>query len=117
MGNLLDERWIQGQAAEMGIHVTRREVAAELAQIKKQNFESAAAYKRFLRTSHFTQADVNERVKLKLLSTAIQEQIGRGVTGRKAQERAFAKFVAEYELRWRLRTVCAPAYVFDRCSN
>lgn len=100
MGNLLDESWIQGQAAEMGIQVTPREVAAEFAQIKKQNFKSNAEYKRFLRASHYTQADVNERVRLKLLATGIDEQIARGVRGKKATERAFAAFVAEYMQRW-----------------
>ena len=117
VGNLLDESWIQGQAAEMGIQVTPREVVAEFAQIKKQNFKSDAEYKQFLRASHYTQANANERVRLKLLATGIDEQIARGVRAKKATERAFATFVAEYMQRWRSRTVCAPVYVFDRCSN
>jgi hypothetical protein len=28
-----------------------------------------------------------------------------------------AKFVAEFEQRWRARTVCAPEYLLARCSN
>ena len=58
--------------------MTPKQVATELAQIKKQNFKTAAEYKKFLATSHFTQADVNDRVKLQLLSTQIQEQITKG---------------------------------------
>ena len=61
----------------MGITATPKQIATELAQIKKQNFKTAAAYQKFLKTSHFTQSDVNNRVKLKLLSTQIQQQIGK----------------------------------------
>ncbi len=79
MGDLLDTIWIQGEAAEMGISVTPQQISTQFAQIKKQNFKTKAAYANFLKTSHFTQADVNERVKLQLLSTQVQQQIGKGV--------------------------------------
>ena len=117
MGNLLDENWIEGQGAEMGIIVTSREVAVQFARIKRQNFKSAAEYRRFLKQSHLTQRDVNEDVRLQILSTAIQEQVVKGIKGEKARERAFTSFVNKYAKRWRERTVCAPEYVFSRCSN
>jgi parvulin-like peptidyl-prolyl isomerase len=77
LGSIFDTIWIQGQAEEMGISATEKQIATELAQIKKQNFKTEAAYKKFLKTSHFTQTDVDNRVKLKLLSTQIQQQIGK----------------------------------------
>jgi hypothetical protein len=117
MKNLLDESWIQGQAAEMGIRFTPGEVAVQVAQIKRMNFKSIADYKRFLKTSHLNQADVNELVKLQLLVTAIQAKVLRGVKGKKMRRQVFTRFVAEYTKRWRSRTVCAPGYVFGRCSN
>ena len=78
LGELLDSIWIQGEAEELGITATDKQIATELAQIKKQNFKTAAAYQEFLKTSHFTQADVDKRVKLQVLSTKIQEQILKG---------------------------------------
>jgi parvulin-like peptidyl-prolyl isomerase len=77
LGNLFSAIWIQGQAEEMGIVVSEKQIATELAQIKKSNFKTAAAYKKFLKTSHFTESDVNQRVKLKILGTQIQQQIGK----------------------------------------
>ena len=77
LGELLDSVWIQGEAEELGISVTPKQIETELAQIKKQNFKTAAAYQEFLQTSHFTQADVDKRVKLQVLSTKIQEQISK----------------------------------------
>ncbi|MGA8745650.1 MAG: peptidyl-prolyl cis-trans isomerase, partial [Solirubrobacterales bacterium] len=77
LGQIFDTIWIQGQAEEMGITATQKQIATQLAQIKKQNFKTPAEYKKFLKTSHFTQADVDNRVKLQLLSTQIQQQIAK----------------------------------------
>jgi hypothetical protein len=79
LGSLLDSIWIQGEADEMGIEVTQKEIDTELANIKRQNFRTEAEYRRFIRESGFTEEDVNERVKLQLLSTQIQQQITEGV--------------------------------------
>jgi parvulin-like peptidyl-prolyl isomerase len=79
LGDLFDTIWIQGEAEEMGVTVTPQQISTQLAQIKKQNFKTKAAYAKFLATSHFTQADVDTRVKLQLLSTQIQQKIGKGV--------------------------------------
>jgi parvulin-like peptidyl-prolyl isomerase len=77
LGELLDQIWIQGEAEELDISVTPKQIATELAQIKKTNFKTAAEYQKFLKTSHFTKADVLARVKLQLLSTQIQEAISK----------------------------------------
>jgi parvulin-like peptidyl-prolyl isomerase len=75
LGELLDTIWIQGEAEELDISVTPKQIAAELAQIKKTNFKTEAEYQKFLKTSRFTKEDVLARVKLQLLSTQIQEAI------------------------------------------
>jgi parvulin-like peptidyl-prolyl isomerase len=77
LGELLDAIWIQGEAEELGISVTPKQIATELAQIKKTNFKTPAEYQKFLETSHFTKADVLGKVKLQLLSTQIQEQVAK----------------------------------------
>lgn len=75
LGELLNTIWIQGEAEELGISVTEKQIETELEQIKKTNFKTEKAYQEFLEKSHFTQEDVNERVKLQLFSTQIQEQV------------------------------------------
>jgi len=78
LGELLDAIWIQGEAEELGITVTKKQIATELVQIKKQNFKTKKAYEEFLKTSHFTPADVLARVKLQVISTEIQKLITEG---------------------------------------
>jgi hypothetical protein len=117
IGELLDSVWIKGQALEMGIAVTRQQVATELAAIKQANFKDGADYRAFLKQSRFTRQDVNERVELQLLTTRIQERVARGVTGVHQTQEKFKEFVDAYLERWRARTVCAAAFAVDRCSN
>ncbi len=76
LGNLLDAIWIQGEAAEMGVTVTPKQIADEFKSIKAQNFKTKAEYAKFLKTSHLDQSEVDERVKLQILSTEIQKRLG-----------------------------------------
>lgn len=75
MGELLSAIWIQGQAEEMGISVTPQEAAKELKKLKKQAFKTEKQYEEFLKESHFTQADVNTRVKLQMFKEQIEAQV------------------------------------------
>lgn len=72
---LLNRIWLQGEAEELGIGVTEKQIETELEQIKKQNFESDAEYEKFLKTSRLSKEDVLDRVKLQILSEQIQQQI------------------------------------------
>lgn len=75
---LLNQVWIRGEAEELGISVTPKQVETELAQIKEQNFKVPGSYKEFLKNSNFTPADVEERVEVQVLSTQIQESVRNG---------------------------------------
>jgi parvulin-like peptidyl-prolyl isomerase len=77
LSSLFDAIWIQGQAEEMGIEVSDKEVADKLAEIKSQNFKTTAEFTKFLRKSHLTKADVNDRVRLQIYTEKIQERIGK----------------------------------------
>jgi foldase protein PrsA len=77
LSELLDQIWIEGEAEELGIALTPKQIATELAQIKKQNFKTKAEFQEFLKTSRFTMDDVLARVRLQLLSTQIQEQVSK----------------------------------------
>jgi foldase protein PrsA len=77
---ILNSIWIQGQAEEMGISVTPKEISKELAKLKKQAFKTEKQYREFLVEAHYTKADVIERVKIQMLSTQIQEQVTEGAS-------------------------------------
>lgn len=75
LGEVFDSIWIQGQAAEMGFSVTPEEIAKELEKLKKKSFKTDKQYDEFLKEAHFTQADVDTRVTIQMLSSKIQEAV------------------------------------------
>jgi parvulin-like peptidyl-prolyl isomerase len=75
LGELFDSVWIQGLAEEMGISVTKKEVAEELEKLKAQAFKTEKQFQEFLEESHYTPADVDVRVRVQILSKQIQEQV------------------------------------------
>ncbi|MBS1678337.1 MAG: SurA N-terminal domain-containing protein [Actinobacteria bacterium] len=75
IGELLNSAWIFGQAEELGIKVTPKEVETELAKIKKESFKTEKAFQEFMQQSHFTQEDVNSKIELQILSKKIEEKI------------------------------------------
>lgn len=73
MNELLDIIWIEGEAEELNISVTDKQVEEKLDEAKEQNFPTKAAFDEFLETSGFTQKEVERRVRLQELGTRIQE--------------------------------------------
>lgn len=72
---MINGAWIQGEAEELGVVVTDKQVEAELDKVKKEQFPTKEAYDKFLDEANFAPADVNERIRLQLLGTAVQEQV------------------------------------------
>jgi len=75
LGEIFDTIWIQGLGEEMGISVTPKEVEQELEKLKKQAFKTEKQYEEFLEESHYTSEDVDQRVKIQVFNTKIQEQL------------------------------------------
>lgn len=72
---MLESVWLEGQGEEMGIEISDEEVAKQLEKIKDENFPKPAEFQEFLKESKFTEADIDERVKLELLSEEIQKEL------------------------------------------
>lgn len=75
MTELVEGVWLRGEAEEMDISVTGKQVEEELATIKKQNFPTKAAFDKFLKESRYTPEEVNALVELQVLVKEIQERI------------------------------------------
>jgi parvulin-like peptidyl-prolyl isomerase len=75
LNTLLESAWIQGVADEWGIEVTDAEVAKELEKVKKESFKTEAEFQKFLKESGYTSTDIDERVRLQVLSTQLQEEL------------------------------------------
>ena len=80
INDLLDQAWLTGEAAELGVAATDREVQNEFQTIRQDQFPGDAAFEQFLEDSAFTEEEVLDRVRLQVLSRKIEEQINNGVS-------------------------------------
>ena len=80
INDLLDQAWLTGEADELGVTATDREIDNEFQTIRQDQFPSEAAFQTFLEDSAFTEEEVLDRVRLQVLSRKIEEQITSDVT-------------------------------------
>lgn len=73
---LISSEWVLGQAEEMKITATDKEVEKKLNTIKKEEFTTNAKFKEFLDNYHYTVSDLLLRVKVEdVLSPKIEEKV------------------------------------------
>ena len=72
---LLSKTWIFGEAEELGIKVTQKEVETELEKVKKESFKTEKAFQEFLKEQNLTEEEVNELIELRIVQPKIQEKI------------------------------------------
>ena len=75
VGLLLDDTWIKGEADRQGVEVTPTEIQQELQTVKSQSFKTEEAFQQFLKQSGLSEAEVEQRVELQVVSRKIQEKI------------------------------------------
>ena len=74
ISNLIQTRWVEGEAAERGITATDRDIDQELDTIIQQQLGGKKGYQRFIQTSPFDADAVRDVARLSLLSQRIQSE-------------------------------------------
>jgi foldase protein PrsA len=73
--DLILARWVTGEAEDRGIVVTDRQIDDELQNVIQQQFGSQKAFDKFLKQNGFTQEEARDRIRLQLVSQAIQDDV------------------------------------------
>lgn len=113
-GLRISYRWIELEAAEQGIALTRDEVLASFRE-QRRALLPGRHFARFLRRSGQTRDDVIGRVRADLLSQRIRDQVLEGVPAGE-QSRVLDRFVRRFRRRWAARTTCIAPYVVEECG-
>jgi hypothetical protein len=101
MSFLISDLWIVGEAQERGIRVSQKEVDREFERTRRSAFSSERSFKRFLRRTGQTVADVKFRTRIDLLTGKLQAVVD----------------PAEFASKWRARTLCAPGFTVRDCGG
>lgn len=72
---LITSDWVIGEAGDQGVSVTNKQVSTQLNSIIAQQFPKPTDFQKFLTQSGETQADLQFRVRLNLLSDKIRTKV------------------------------------------
>ncbi len=117
MGFLISSDWILGEAQDRNIVVSEAEVRHRFDHIRGQQFPTRRAFKRFLKQSGQTVADLLLRVRLSILSERIQKAVQAGHHGAHSRQHALERFVHGFKVKWTAQTYCAPEYAVQDCGH
>ncbi len=117
MGFLISSDWVIGEAAQLGINLSEASVKRHFDHIRAEQFPHRREFRKFLRNSGQTIADLLLRVRLNILSQAIQKQVVATANGANAKQRALSEFVNSFKARWQSQTVCVKAFTVLDCGS
>jgi foldase protein PrsA len=117
LGFLISSDWVIGEAQELNIHASARQVRRQFDRDRHEQFPTDKEFKAFLKSSGQTVADLLFRVRLSILSDRIQRHAVAGQHGAAAQEQALSRFVSEFKSKWQARTYCSPQYAVSDCGH
>jgi SurA N-terminal domain len=116
---LISREWLEGEARAQGIRVSARQVRREFRSTRDQSFPSLHEYRRFLRDTGQSNADIRVRVRLDLITRRLRDRIVAGVDDEQERQRRLDSFVADFSARWRSVTLCTPRFADlpGQCAN
>ena len=112
---VVEYRWMRGEAARRGVVVTRRELRR--AYRRDMSLFGTKAFRRFLRETHQSRADVRVRAYREEYAFRLREFATAGVPDDQ-RNAALDAFGAEYRAYWQPLTRCTPGFfVADICTG
>ncbi|MGI8624321.1 MAG: peptidyl-prolyl cis-trans isomerase [Solirubrobacteraceae bacterium] len=75
---LISEKWLEGEAKDLGLKVTDAEVRKQFETMKKASFKTEAEYQKFLKQSGQSEQDILLRFRSDVLVTKIRDKITKG---------------------------------------
>ncbi len=117
MDFLISSDWIIGEAQSRNIVVSEAKVRHRFDHLRAQQFPKRRVFKKFLKQSGQTVADILLRVRLAILSERIQKSVQAGHHGARSRRHALESFVHEFKAEWTAQTYCAPAYAVQDCGH
>jgi foldase protein PrsA len=75
---LITQRWIEGEAKDLGVSASDAEVRKAFDEQRKRSFPKDADYRKWLEQSGQTEEDIRLRVRLDLLQSKIRDRMAKG---------------------------------------
>jgi hypothetical protein len=116
--SLIYNVWLDGEAAEQGIVVSAGSVTGHLRTDKRQTFRTEREYRKFLKESGLTPADMRRRSRNWLIGHRLSAKVTAGAKTDAGREHRLERFRKAFATKWKARTTCAALYsVKDQCGT
>lgn len=79
MGELLVAIWARGEAADLGIEVTDREIDAEREKLIQEQFGSEKAFQKGIKDLGYTEEEARGQIELQVIGQRVQEKLSEGL--------------------------------------
>jgi foldase protein PrsA len=112
--SLVERHWISGEAALRGLTVTTAQVNAEYRRQKRQSYPKEKDFRRFLRTSRQTIADLKQGVRLGMLEERLRADVAGDARTARGRTLRLDRFLTDFTARWRSQTVCGVGFTLER---
>jgi SurA N-terminal domain len=111
---LLQQAWLEQEAAEQGVEVTNAQVRRRWEDASKDQFKTKQALRQFLGRQKL--ADLLFQLRIQALTEAVSAEAIGDRTGKDAAK-ASADFQTDFQERWKDETTCADAQMVPLCGN
>jgi hypothetical protein len=115
MSFLITGDWVIGEAARLGISVSEETVRRGFDRLRREQFPHPREFRRFLRETDQTIADLLLRVRLEILSRALRKRLTHPLPN--DLQKTQSEFVNGFKVRWQPQTVCAKAFTVPDCGS
>ncbi len=117
MGFLVSSDWTLGEAAALGVTLSEAQVRHSFEKIRDQQFPHHREFVRFLHSSGETIDDLLFRVRLNMLSQAIQRKVVAAGHSEAEKSHLLAEFIRGFKGRWQPQTYCATRFAVADCGH
>ncbi len=117
LGFLITAEWVLGEAAAQGVSISAAAVHKRLAEVQRKQFKAPGELQKYLAKNGETQADLQLRVKLELLESAIVRRVTAARHTAAEKKAALSSFQAAFLKKWKARTSCKAGYVMEDCRQ
>jgi hypothetical protein len=111
LGILISFKWWEARAKQLGIVVTQKQVVTAFAKFRPEEYGSTPAYLQYLRRTSQSLADSYLRMRLDLITTALNQYY------LKKGRPAFAQYIENFSRESAAKTNCEAADVVPNCSE
>lgn len=108
---LITFKWFEAEASRLGVKVPNATVEKAFKRVFKEQFHSPGEYQVYLRRSEQTLADEYQRLRIDLLSSALQQHFFAEGTS------AVARYYHEFPRVWAAKTSCRSSDVNPNCRE